>query len=137
MEPREESEDFHNKYAKRLNTPWIPEITSDHNEWRTMRQGYSDLQYHIDNHHAKNVTTDPTGNVWTTSRPDTNGMSPTEFHEHLHKIEHFKFGNEHKHFKPKKRQMREEYDKWKCGYCGKYYVVQDLARDCEHKHESE
>ena len=33
--------------------------------------------------------------------------------------------------------MREEYDKWKCGYCGKYYVVQDLARDCEHKHESE
>jgi hypothetical protein len=103
MEPREESEDFHNKYAKRLNTPWIPEITSDHNEWRTMRQGYSDLQYHIDNHHAKNVTTDPTGHVWTTSRPDTNGMSPTEFHEHLHKIEHFKFGNEHKHFKPKKR----------------------------------
>lgn len=102
MEPREESAEFHNKFAKRLNKPWIPEIISDHNEWRSLRQGYSDLQWHLDNHHAKLKSSDPTGNTWSASLPDKGSMSPNEFHEHLHSIEHFKFGNEHKHFKPKK-----------------------------------
>jgi hypothetical protein len=102
MEPREESAEFHNKFAKRLNKPWIPEITSPHDEWRSLRQGYSDLQWHIDNHHAKLMSSDPTGNTWNTSLPDKGSMSPNEFHEHLHTTEHFKFGNEHKHFKPKK-----------------------------------
>lgn len=26
-------------------------------------------------------------------------------------------------------------DLWKCGYCRKHYVVPELARACERKHE--
>lgn len=28
-------------------------------------------------------------------------------------------------------------DPWKCGYCGKHYVVPQLARSCEEKHEKD
>lgn len=28
-------------------------------------------------------------------------------------------------------------DDWVCGYCGKFYVVPSLARDCERKHEQQ
>lgn len=29
------------------------------------------------------------------------------------------------------------HDEWRCGYCGAWYVVGSLARDCEQRHETE
>lgn len=26
-------------------------------------------------------------------------------------------------------------DEWVCGYCGRFFVVPSLARDCERKHD--
>lgn len=33
--------------------------------------------------------------------------------------------------------FKDTSEDWKCGYCGKQYVVPLLARECEAKHESE
>lgn len=28
-------------------------------------------------------------------------------------------------------------NEWRCQYCGRWYVVGSLARDCEHRHETD
>ena len=103
-QPVEESDEFHSKYSKKLKSPWIPEISAGDDKWRSLRAGYSNLQWHLDNHHTKYATKDPTGNSWGTKSEPKGDMTPSQYHDHLHKIQFFKYGQDHKHFTPKEKK---------------------------------
>lgn len=102
-EPVEENENLFNKYAKRLKSKWMPVIDAGENKWGKI-YSKSNLEWHLDNHHTKRITTDPTGNSWTFKRPPATGMRPEEYHNKLHEMEHFSYGNEHQHFVPKDKK---------------------------------
>jgi len=101
-QPVEESEELHSQTTKKLKSPWIPTIPARNEKWNSLRN-YSPLEWHLDNHHSKLQTTDPTGHVWVATSLPKGDMTPEQYHNHLHEIGHFRFGQDHQHFTPKSK----------------------------------
>jgi len=101
-QPVEETEELHSKANQRLKSPWIPNIPAESQKWNPLRD-YTKLEWHLDNHHLKMQTTDPTGKVWAPVPREIGDMTPEQYHSHLHAIGHFRFGQDHQHFTPKSK----------------------------------
>jgi len=104
-EPQLESDKLNLPYNKKLKSPWVPKPDAGDGKWARRQLSYSDLEWHMDNHHMKMQTKDPTGTLWTPApMPDRGDMTPEQYHDHLHTIGHFRYNKEHKHFTPKDKR---------------------------------
>lgn len=95
------------KYVQKLKSPWIPNISSS----MEGRYHSSKLSDHIMRHHTKSYyevnspSRDLNGDpLWMKGNSLPAGKTEDEHHEDLHKAGYFEWGQEHKHFEPKKRK---------------------------------